>query len=102
MFRVERLFGDFFEGGRIVGGDSRYYVIGTYTIEDLRLTGDLEVIHYAGESELASGQGETVRLSISATLDSRVDRDVFTINAVPEESGPDGFRLRLTRRAPLD
>lgn len=101
-FEVQRLFGDFFESGRILGGDARYVLLGSYKIEDYRLTGTLEVIDYAGEPAAAWGDQGNLKFDLAATLEPDQDRDVFTISAMLPENAAAPLTLRLTRRARLD
>jgi hypothetical protein len=101
-FEVQRLFGDFFESGRILGGDVRYIFLGSYKIEDYRLTGTLDVVRYAGEPEAAWGDRDNPRFTLAATLEPDLDRDVFRISAEPADGATASLTLRLTRRARLD
>ncbi|MCP4328590.1 MAG: hypothetical protein GY791_09170 [Alphaproteobacteria bacterium] len=102
FFQAQRAFGDFFEAGRILGGDDRHFIAGAYTIEDYRLTGDMTVTHYAGDPEPTWGQAQDVEFAVSATLDANVDRDVFMIVATPRIDAAQPMRLRLTRRIKLE
>ncbi len=47
-FQRLRVFGDFYENGRILGGDSHYYISGTYRIENFGLSMQYTLTHYAG------------------------------------------------------
>ena len=100
-FEVQRLFGDFFESGRIVGGDAQAVLLGEYRIEDYRLTGSLEVVPYAGAPDAAWGDPSSLRFDLAVTLEPKVDRDVLTIAAQPAD-GATPLTLRLTRRAKLN
>lgn len=102
LFQVQRTFGDFFESGRILGGDTQYYFAGTYQIENYVLDAQMDVIRYAGNSNLTFGAVDRVRLEITATLEPDVDRDVLLLSALPVYGSTDPIDLRLTRRMKLD
>lgn len=101
-FEVQRLFGDFFESGRILGGDAGHIFLGDYMIEDRRLTGSLQVVRYAGAPGAAWGDQVDPRFDLAVTLEADRDRDVFTIAAMPADDATAPLTLRLTRRARLD
>lgn len=101
-FEVQRLFGDFFESGRILGGDAHHIFLGSYKIEDYRLTGTLEVLHYAGGPESLWGDQSNSQFELAATLEPELDRDVFMIAAEPADGATAHLTLRLTRRARLE
>ncbi len=102
LFQVQRVFGDFFESGRILGGDTRYYFAGTYKIENYVLDAQMDVICYAGKSDLTFGAADRVCLKITATLEPDVDRDVLMLSALPVYGASEPIDLRLTRRMKLD
>ena len=101
-FEVERFFGDFFESGRILGGDAHHVFLGSYKIEDYRLTGDLEVVPYAQDPATPWGMPGALRFNIAVVLEPDRDRDVLTVSAEPADPAAGSLSLRLTRRARLD
>ena len=101
IFDVRRFFGDFFESGRVLGGDHRCYFLGQYQIEDYRLTGKLQVVHYGAEPLSFLGGGRTLDLRFFADLDRDRDRDVFFLEVAPQERAIEIVKLRLTRRVNL-
>ena len=46
------------ETGRIFGGDSQYYYVGTYKVDRERITADVLSVHYHGERYTAFGTDE--------------------------------------------
>lgn len=102
LFQVQRFFGDFFESGRILGGDTRYYFAGTYQIENYVLVAQMDVVCYAGDPDLTFGAVDKVCLEITATLEPDVDRDVLMLSALPVYGASEPIDLRLTRRMKLD
>ena len=95
VFRPHRVFGDFYEEGRIRGGDRSCVYHGTYVIENFGFTADVAVTRYrAGESRPVFPDDGDMKLS--GTIESWVARRVveFTVS-----DAPDGARtLRLIRR----
>lgn len=102
-FEVQRFFGDFFESGRMVGGDAEHVYLGSYKIEDYRLTGELEIVPYApAPAATAWGEAREPRFNITVILEPEQDRDVLVISAEPADIAAAALSLRLTRRARLD
>ena len=95
VLRPRRVFGDFYEEGRIRGGDRSFVYQGTYVIENFGFTADVSVTRYgAGEPRPAfSGDGV---MKLTGTIESGVARRVVEF-AVTD--APCGARsLRLIRR----
>ena len=63
VFQPRRLFGDFFEAGRILGGDRNYVYAEDYTIENYSVTGDVKVVHYADDTHPSFGPDRSFRIS---------------------------------------
>lgn len=99
IFHLRRVFGDFYEEGRIFGGDQSQVFTGAYTIENLQLRGHLEVKRYALTGSEPFGPGVLVTVELAANLDGQADRDVIDIRG--QIGGSPSTRLRLTRRATL-
>ncbi len=98
VFQPRRVFGDFFEGGRILGGDRNYVYAGDYTVENYGVTGDLEVIHYADETHPSFGPDRNFRIKLLGDLDQHVDRDVLQFSAERVDDPDCKWSLRLIRR----
>ena len=47
------------ETGRIFGGDSAYYYLGTFELDGDRFTADVRVVHYSGDPTTTFGTTET-------------------------------------------
>ncbi|MFQ5936857.1 MAG: hypothetical protein ACE5LB_10655 [Acidiferrobacterales bacterium] len=98
VFQPRRVFGDFFEDGRILGGDRNYFYSGTYTVENHGVTGDFEVVHYADDTHPSFGPDKKFRMKISGKLDRHVNRDVLQFSGYRVDTPDDQLSLRLTRR----
>ena len=95
VFRPRRVFGDFYEEGRIRGGDRFCVYHGTYVIENFGFTADVAVTRYrTGEPRpVFPGDGF---MRLAGSIESGVARQVieFAVSGAPE-----GARsLRLIRR----
>ena len=95
VFRPRRVFGDFYEEGRIRGGDRYCAYHGTYVIENRGFTASLAVTRYrSGEPRPVFPGDGTMKLA--GTIESGVARRVIEF-AVSD--APGGARsLRLIRR----
>lgn len=98
VFQPRRVFGDFFEGGRILGGDRSYFYTGNYTVENHGVTGDVEVVHYANDTHPSFGPDRNFRMKLSGNLDQHVDRDVLQFSAQRADDPDRKWSLRLIRR----
>jgi len=96
-FQRLRVFGDYYENGRVLGGDAQYYISGTYLIENFGLSMQYTITHYAGDKLPLFANEKKIDISSSGHIDTSIDRDVIEL---PTQSGKtkDGLKLRLTRR----
>ena len=95
VFRPRRVFGDFYEEGRIRGGDRFCVYHGTYVIENFGLRASLAVTRYRTEEPRSVFPGDGV-MKLSGTIEAGVERQVIEL-AVGDTPG--GVRsLRLIRR----
>ncbi|MGI9302852.1 MAG: hypothetical protein ACR2RB_09115, partial [Gammaproteobacteria bacterium] len=97
-FQRLRVFGDFFESGSILGGDTRYYISGTYSIENYGVTLDFGLNHYADDKHEALGPENAIPVSFSGTADSVVGRNVIEFQGRTVDT-KEKLTLRLVRRA---
>lgn len=102
LFVPRRVFGDFYRAGLVLGGDGRYYFAGTYAVENDVMTGEMDVVHYAGEPYPAFGPGSAIRLALSCELEPGIVRDVIEMLAEPVVETGREFLLSLTRRVEFD
>ncbi len=98
VFQPRRVFGDFFEGGRIFGGDRNYVYAGDYTVENYGVTADIKVVHYAGDTHPSFGPDKGFRIKLSGELDHHVERDVLQFSAQRVDDPDRKWSLRLIRR----
>ncbi len=54
-----------FESGRILGGDSSYYYIGTFRVKNKIVEAEVEGTHYAGEAHSIFGFRHKFKLKLS-------------------------------------
>jgi len=95
VFRPRRVFGDFYEEGRIRGGDRSCAYHGTYVIENFGFTADVSVTRYGADEPRPVFPGDGV-MKLAGTIESGVARRVVEF-AVTDAAG--GARsLRLIRR----
>ncbi|MDH3690243.1 MAG: hypothetical protein OEU36_12270 [Gammaproteobacteria bacterium] len=97
-FIKQRVFGDFFESGRLLGGDTHYYYSGTYHIENYGLSASLLITHYADDKYPIFGSDDTCEISITATLDHHTNRDVIELSARTKNGVNDPLIIRIIRR----
>ncbi len=87
-----------FETGRIFGGDSQYYYIGSAHVgKDGILHADLEVTHYAGNPYTVFGQANQIHLK----LEGKVQEPVMELLGYPLEDPNQKILVRCTKRTPL-
>lgn len=86
-----------FETGKIFGGDSTYFYVGSYDVVADTIHATVTVSHYAGEPNSIFGQLK--KLSIVAT--GKPEQNVFTIQGNVVENSSLKIAARLTRRAEL-
>ena len=95
VFRSSRVFGDFYEEGRIRGGDRHCVYHGSYVIENFGFSAEVAVTRYrAGEPQpVFPGDGA---MKLAGTIEPGVARRVieFAVSDAPGEARG----LRLIRR----
>lgn len=95
VFRPRRVFGDFYEEGRIRGGDRSCVYHGTYVIENFAFTADVNVTRYRADESRPVFPNDGV-MKLAGTIEPGVARRVVEF-AVAD--APGGARsLRLIRR----
>ena len=99
LFHLRRVFGDFYEEGRIFGGDRDHGIMGSYRIENLLLDADLRVQRYAPTSGYPLGNDAAIDLTLSTSLEGQLERDVVRLDGRVGHDAP--ARFRLIRRADL-
>ena len=86
-----------FDEGRVVGGDNRQYLMGTYSLTDNNLKAAL-TIHYYGPPRTVFGEArEEFKTEISGKLEDGVIDGTISR---PDRPGFD-LQIRLTRRMDL-
>lgn len=101
VFHLRRTFGDYFQTGRLFGGDSHCHYFGEYQIENLRLSGQFTTIRHAGVEPTPFGAKDEHRVDFAGTLEAQLERDVLLLDGVVDGNESDPVALRLIRRAPL-
>ncbi len=101
IFHLRRVFGDYFQRGRLFGGDSEYYYAGRYEIENMVLSARMEVFLYGNAPHPVFGSGNRVRIDFGGRLDGDVERDVITF-AARRSDDETAFEIRLTKRESLE
>ena len=95
VFRSRRVFGDFYEEGRIRGGDRFCVYHGTYVIENFGLRASLAVTRYRTEEPRPVFPSDGV-MKLAGTIEAGVERQVIELAV---GGTPGGVRsLRLIRR----
>jgi hypothetical protein len=102
VFHLRRVFGDYYQAGRLFGGDAQSYYTGDYRVENGGLKGHFDVVDYGGDPNQAFGPGDSLTVTFSAVLDPQVERDVLLVDARRADTPDEAFRLRLTKRAAFD
>ena len=101
IFHLRRVFGDYFQAGRLFGGDSHCHYVGDYQIENLGLTGRFTTTRHGGVEPTPIGPNEEHRVTFTGTLEANLERDVHILDAVVDGDESSPIKLRLTRRAAL-
>ena len=86
-----------FETGRLFGGDSQYYYLGTCEVKNDILDADIEVTHFAGQGFSLFGNLQKFHLKVSGKL----QEPVMDVNGYLKENQNLKIHIRLTRRAEL-
>ena len=101
ILHLRRVFGDYFQTGRLFGGDSQCHYVGEYQIENLGLTGRFTAIRHGGVEPTPLGDNDEHTVKFSGTLEASLERDVLILDAVIDGAEDSPVKLRLTKRAPL-
>ena len=101
IFHLRRVFGDYFQAGRLFGGDSQSYYVGDYQIENLVLTGRFTAVRHSGVDSTPFGTQGTHQITFTGALEANLERDVLVLNATIEADRESPVKLRLTKRALL-
>ena len=95
VFRPQRVFGDFYEEGRIRGGDRYCAYHGTYVIENFGFTADVAVTRYRTGETRPVFPGDGV-IKLAGSIEPGVARRV--IEFAVEDAPGEARSVRLIRR----
>ena len=101
ILHLRRVFGDYYQEGRLFGGDSQSHYLGEYQIENLGLTGRFTAIRHSGVDPTPFGPKDRHDIAFSGTLEANLERDVLLLDATVDGDEAKPIKLRLTKRAPL-
>ncbi|MEQ8666282.1 MAG: hypothetical protein RIC16_11205 [Rhodospirillales bacterium] len=101
VFHLRRVFGDYYQEGRVFGGDGQAYYDGTYTIENFGLRGSFRAIAYGGADATAFGPSMHRDVEFDALLERNVERDVIVMDGRAGDDAQKAFDLRITRRCAI-
>jgi hypothetical protein len=111
IFHLRRVFGDYYQTGRLLGGDSRSHYVGEYQIENLGLAGRFTAIRHGGVDPTPFGEKDRHDITFTGMLEANLERDVLILDATVDAAidtatatdagGAHPIQLRLTKRAPL-
>ena len=85
------------EGGRIIGGSSRHYSAGTYTVEDGNYQADVAVHYYGPPRAIFGEQSEQFSIRVRGKL---VD-DVVEADIARSDKPKSQVEYRMTKRMDL-
>ena len=92
VFRPRKVFGDFYEEGRIRGGDRFCVYHGTYVIENRGFSASLTVTRYRADEPQPVFPGDGV-MKLAGTIESEVARRVIEFAVSDAPSGERSIRL---------
>lgn len=101
IFHLRRVFGDYFQAGRLFGGDSRSHYVGDYQIENLGLAGRFTAIRHGGVDPTPFGETDRHNITFTGALEANLERDVLMLDAIIDADKTLPVKLRLTKRALL-
>lgn len=101
IFHLRRVFGDYFQVGRVFGGDGEYFYTGRYEIENMVLSARMEVFLYGNAPHAVFGPANHFGIEFGGRLDGNIERDVITF-AARRSDDDTAFEIRLTKREPLE
>lgn len=84
------------ESGRVYGGDSSYYYIGEYSLENKNISIKASANHYSGALNNVVGPVEKVTWTLNGVINKS---NTFDVHGFAETG--DKILIRLTRRADL-
>lgn len=85
------------ETGRIFGGDSNYFYLGSYEVADGVIRAEVTARHYAGPPSSVLGNSEVVTVAAAG----RIGHDFFAVDGHLVGDPSRRISIRLTRRAEL-
>lgn len=85
------------ETGRLLGGDTQYFYIGSYNVENGIANATVTVTHYAGPSMSLFGQAKEVTLKLTG----KPEHSEFDLQGFVVENPALNIRIHFTRRAEL-
>lgn len=83
--------------GRILGGDTRYYYVGEYSIQDKTVSATVTFTHFFGPPDAVVGSGQRFRV----TAKGEFDTPTFMVSGRLVEDPGITLDIHLTRRADL-
>lgn len=99
LFHTRRVFGDFYEEGRIFGGDQHHTYSGSYRVENFQVSGTIDVHRYSPTDSQPFGPAERQQVVFSQRLDGSFDRRVIEVGGTRADGSL--LTLRLTWRESL-
>ena len=97
IFHLRRVFGDYYQEGRLFGGDRQSHYVGEYRIENLGLTGRFVSTRYAGVDPTPIGDQDSFEVTFTGTLEAGLERDVLILTAGLRGDQEPTAKLRLTK-----
>lgn len=85
------------ETGRVFGGDSNYFYVGSYSPDREWLSVDITVTHFAGDSTSVFGTAKTLKL----VLKGKPAREGFDLLGHIQDDRTQEIAIHLIRRAEL-
>ena len=99
VFEPVRFSQDFYEEGRVLGGDRHYAYAGTYRVENRRLSGRLRILRYdIHEDSAPLFEQDEIRIDFRGKRDPDRHREVLDLELIGAERavpGATGLRLIL-------
>ncbi|MGD8843654.1 MAG: hypothetical protein PVJ83_09290 [Gammaproteobacteria bacterium] len=87
-----------FENGRIFGGDSNFYYLGTYETHDGKVTARVKFHNFTGITSLIFGEGLT---EFSVQVEGNLSHDSFVANGHLVQDADYEFEIGFKRQAEL-
>ena len=86
-----------FETNRVFGGDSQYYYLGTYVVQNGIIEGSVKVTHFANEPYSIFGEEKEFYLSIKG----KISNQVFETQGYRVDKPDLRIGVRFTKQAEL-